>query len=61
VPGAQLTLLTAADKALLEGTLKSRVVYRYEDVVVIRLRGAGSEVPPAVVAVGQHLVGVATS
>jgi len=61
VPGAQLTLLVAADKALLEGTLKSRVVYRYEDVVVIRLRPEGSDLLPGVVAAGQHLVGVATS
>jgi hypothetical protein len=61
VPGAQLTLLASADKALLEGTLKSRVVYRYEDVVIVRLWPEGAETPPTVVAVGQHLVGVATS
>lgn len=61
VPGATLTLPSAADKALLEGTLKSRVVYRYEDVVVIRLQPEGSIVLPTVVAAGQHLVGIATS
>lgn len=61
VPGAQLTLLTAADKALLTGTLKSRVVYRYEDFVVIRLWPEGSGILPEVVAAGQHLVGVSTS
>ncbi|MBN2176741.1 MAG: hypothetical protein JW722_03690 [Demequinaceae bacterium] len=58
--GAKLTL-NAGDKALLTGTLGSRVVYRYEDLVVIRLWAEGVEVLPTVIAADHHLVGIATS
>jgi hypothetical protein len=60
VPGAQLTL-PAPDKALLTGKLGSRVVHRYEDLIVIRVPKAGTGLLPAVVAGDHHLVSVATS
>ncbi len=60
VPGAQLAL-SASDKALLKGSLGSRVVYRYQDFIVIRIWGQGADALPVVVAADHHLVEVATS
>jgi len=60
VPGAQLSL-PASDKALLQETLKARVVHRYEDLVVLRIGAAGSGLLPTVVAADHNLVSVATS
>ncbi len=60
VPDAQLSL-PASDMALLQGTLGSRVVHRYEDLVVLRIRPAGVDVLPGVAAAGHYLVSVATS
>lgn len=60
VPGAQLSL-TSADLALLEGTQGDRVVHRYQDLIVMRIRGEGQAILPTVVAADHHLVSVATS
>jgi hypothetical protein len=58
--GAEISL-SASDSALLTGSLSSRVVYRYEDLIVIRIGAEGVDVLPSVVAADHHLVGVATS
>ena len=60
VPGQTLAL-PASDKALLTGTLGSRVIHHYEDLIVLRIRAGGSGVIPVVVAADHHLVAVTTS
>ena len=57
VPGAQLKL-PAADKAVLGEKLTDRVVYHYDDYVVIHLRQADVGFAPEIVAASQHLVDI---
>jgi hypothetical protein len=52
----------AADKPLVDGSLKGKVTHHYLDFIVIYVPGPGSEKTlPAVVAAGHHLVRVSDS